>query len=129
MKLAVGAGDAEVVAQHLQRSAERDAARVRGCMSLPDLDSPRASALEELEAEPALAGAGGCDDGQDLPPPCQRAVEGVLEDRQLVLTADEPRQAAHPRDIELGLQFFVARQLEDSKRAIRSLHVRGALLG
>ena len=55
--VAVLLGDAEVGAEQLEHRQERDRLPVRDAVALVDVHAARPAALEELEAEPALAGA------------------------------------------------------------------------
>ena len=74
-------------------------------------------ALGELVAEAALADAGLADDADHLPLAGERLLQGALEHPQLLVAADEPREAARARDVEPPAGGADAGQLVDAAAA------------
>ena len=140
----VGLEQAAPAADHLAKGPEADAFAVcrRSAVVPPDVFDEAVDVLQEFPGQPALADAGGPDDGHQ--PEAAFAtgrVEQVLEHAQLVVAADERRldgvapvaAAAFCHDAHcapgrhgagLALQDLVADRLEGNRlgrRALRSL--------
>ena len=98
--VAVLLGDAEEGAEQLQDRQERDRLAVRDAGGLVGHQAARPAALEELEAQAALAEPGVADDADDLGVALAGARQRRLEHLHLVAAADEAREAAAARDVE-----------------------------
>jgi hypothetical protein len=92
--------DAEVGAEHLRHRQERNVASVSDRAPLVDARAARAAAFEELEAQPALAGARLRHHAHDLPVARRRLLQRVLQGADIRRAADEARQTARPREVE-----------------------------
>ncbi|MCX5738622.1 MAG: hypothetical protein NTZ61_09035, partial [Proteobacteria bacterium] len=124
--IAVARLDAEDVAQHLEQRQIRNRLAVRRAVGLVHADTARAAALDEFEAEPALAGAGVGHDAHHLPVAGDRRFERSIEARHLALAADELREAARPRRIESRAQRADALQFVDAQRHGDALQIEVA---
>ncbi len=87
--------------------------------ALVDGDLPRAAALGELVAEPALAGPGFGDHADDLRVPRDRLLERRLQSGHLALAADELGEAARVGNVEPRPQSAHTLEL-DRREAARS---------
>jgi hypothetical protein len=105
--------EAVVGAEDLEHREERDVPPVGDRVSLEHLDSAGANALQELEAQAALAGPRIGDDAHDLPAPGHRLLQRVLQGLHIVVAANEACETAGPRDIEASSQGALAYQLVD----------------
>ena len=89
----------------------------RACM----VERHTAGSLDELVTEAALARAGLRGDQDDLRSTGPRLAQGPLEQRELVLAADEAREAARARALEAAPDRTRAPQVEDPHRSARAL--------
>ncbi len=81
-----------------------------------------ATALEELEAEPALPRAGFRHYADDLAVTGACALERDVEGPHVVVAADEAREAAGARCVETGTDRAEPLELEDRDRLRDALH-------
>ena len=105
--------EAVVGAKDLEHREERDVPPVSDRVPLEHLDAAGANALQELEAQPALAGPCIGDDTHDLPAPGYRLLQRVLQGLHIVVAANEACETAGSRDIEASSQGALADQLVD----------------
>jgi hypothetical protein len=92
--------DPEIGAEHFEDGEERDVLPVCDGTAFEDAEAARAAALEELEAEAALAGARLRDDADRLSIPGGALLERVLERADVGGAADETGEPARPGDVE-----------------------------
>src|SRR4029450_5132555 len=102
--------------QQLEERKEGQEPSVRDAAGLVHSEATFPTAVAELTAKPALAGAGFGDDSDDLclavHGPCERS----LENRHLVATAHEARQAAGSGDIKARTHAPHAVERKHAKR-------------
>ena len=91
-------------------------------MNLVRRGAARTAALDELEAQPALADSGFADHADDLTVRRDRAGENAVEPGELGVPADQPREAARARGFEPGAGGPDPAQLDDADRDRDSLH-------
>ena len=84
----------------------------------------RSPALQELVAEPALPDPGLAHDPDHLPVAGERPLAGPLQRAQLVLAADEAREAARPRGVEPSPPRAEAGELMHAQRPAHALDLQ-----
>jgi hypothetical protein len=122
-EIAVLLGDTEALAEHLQDRAKRDRAAVRDRLCLDHGDPFRPAALDELEAEAALAGTGGRNDRDRLALSMLGACRGGLEQAHLVIATDEARETAGAGAVEARAQTAEPLESIGVNRRARALYV------
>src|SRR6266540_558360 len=92
-------------------------------------DPASATALAELEAQPALADSRVTDHADDLPVRLDRAREDALEPGELRLAPDQAREASEARRVEPRAEGADLPELEDPDRSAHALHRARAEVG
>ncbi len=114
--IGVEVGDVEVGAHDLEHGQQRNPRRVRLAGGLVHGDPARTAAADEDVTEAALADAGLTDDADHLRPSRHSLLQRLIERLHLIVTADEPREAAGARDVEPPAGGADTCQLEHAQR-------------
>src|SRR4029077_7168163 len=93
----------------------------RGTVALVDEDPARPAALDEFEAEAALADSWIGNDADDLTAASKCPLERSLEHRHLAIPPDELREPSRTRDLEVCLQSADPLKLVDAERLLHPL--------
>ena len=99
----VGFVDAEESSCQLEDREHWNDAAVRRAVGFQDGDTASAAAIHEFETEPALPHSSLAHDARDLTFSFDGTGQRRLENLELALSADEPREAARLRERESGL--------------------------
>jgi hypothetical protein len=110
----VPVADAEVGAHDLEDGEEGDVPAVGDGVALEHREAAGAAALQELEAQPALAGARLGHHAHRLPVALAGARQGGLQHLHVVGAAHEATETAGPRHVEAGAVRAQPLELEDA---------------
>src|SRR6266704_1804610 len=98
-------------------------------MDFVDRNPAAATALAELEAQPALADSRVTDHADDLPVPLARAREDAVEPGELRFPPDQTGEAPEPRRVEPRAEGAGLPELEDPDGSAHALHRPRAEVG
>src|SRR5207245_11223988 len=115
-------GEPEVAAHELAVRQPRSRAAMRRTMHLVHRDPPRATALDELEAQPALADPRLADHPHDLAVRRDRAREDPVEPGQLRFSADQAGEAPERRAVQARAARPDPAKLERPDLGAHALH-------
>ena len=97
-------------------------------MGLVDGDAPRATTIDELEADPALPDARFADHAHDLPVRLECPGENAVQPGELLFPSHQAREAQHARRVEAGTKRADSEEREDPDRRADTLQGRRALV-
>jgi len=119
-------GHVEIAAEQLDHGQQRQEPAVRYAVRLAHGDAACPPALDELEAEAALARPRLTDHADDGAVPAAHALEDGVERGQLAVPADELGEPARLRAVEARAQRPQPGELEDAHGLGDALHFEGA---
>ena len=123
----VGIGDPVISAPQFQHRQHRDCLAVRHPVGFQHRKTARPAAIDELRAQPRLAGAGVGHHADDLTA-AVRPLQRGFQDRHIRCPADESGQAAGTGTVEACAQRSDALQVEDADRFDHALDLNTATI-